>query len=702
MHPLPQNFFSHVTKFGTFMLIAAVASVLAMMILPLPTFMMDLLLAINLMAAMTLLLVAISVSNSLQIAAFPTLLLLATLFRLGLNISSTRLILTQGYAGNIIETFGHFVTGGNLVVGLIMFAILTVIQFLVIAKGSERVAEVAARFTLDALPGKQMSIDADLRSGLIGQTEAKSLREDLQKESRMYGAMDGAMKFVKGDAIAGVLITAINILGGLFSGIAQRGMDLGTAINTYSKLAVGDGLVSQIPALLVSITAGIIVTRVADTENKNSLGKDIGLQIFAHPKALLVAAGLSIAIGMIPGLPLFFFSLVALGLGGTAIFLIQSAKKKAMTPTPVEAYLVDAERQMLEHVGQAIPLSLEVGEELYRHLKKDPRWTHCFGNLYPRLKLHLSNQIGVLFPELKITLNKDLRNSFRYQIRIWDVPVDYGIMNPEHCALIGQPGPNFEEPGHTTETVHGTPIQLYQIQKKNALEQKGINTFGPEEMFLRHLARVLKKHAGDFIGIQEVHNLLNRVEMNFPELVREVVPKMMTIQKLTEVIKRLVEEDVPIKDFRLILQTLSTCQPEEKDPVTLTEQVRVGLKRTLTFMYAEDGERLNAFTLDPEIEEEIRKAIRRQGQECYLVLPPERLNTLGRTLQHSLARSRGKARRPVILTQLELRRYVRKIIENVLPHTPVLSFQELDPKVVIHPLGTIHNPYEAQTVVVAS
>lgn len=693
------------SKYGNLILIGGVGAVLAMMLVPLPPTLLDLLLAINIMAALTLLLVSISVGHSLQLASFPTLLLMATLFRLGLNISSTRLILTNGFAGNIIETFGRFVTGGHLLVGLIMFVILTIVQFLVIAKGSERVAEVAARFTLDALPGKQMSIDADLRAGLIHQEEAKRQREDIQKESRMYGAMDGAMKFVKGDAIAGILITLVNMGGGLLSGVALRGLSLSQAAQNYSTLAVGDGLVSQIPALLVSITAGFIVTRVSETNGKNSLGKDIGLQIFSQPKALLTAAGLAFFIGLTPGLPLWLFLGLALVLSGAGIFLIFKQDQERKTPPSVESYLLDAEQQMVEHVGQAVPLLLEVGPELYRIFKEDPRWVDCFSRMYPRLQVHLTNQMGILFPDLKIILNQRMKESYAYQIRIYDVPVDHGEVYPHHCSLISRSGPSqatLVPPEKSTETVHGTPIQLYQLKQGPELKGHGIKTLGPEEMLLRHLARILKSHAGDFIGIQEVHLLLSGVERHYPELVKEVCPKMMSIQKMTEVVKRLVEEEVPIKDFRLILQTLSTANPEEKDPVTLTEQVRVGLKRSITFKYVSGANRLNAYTLDPQIEDEIKKGIRRNGNECFLVLPPSQIRFLAESFRNGILRGAKASGPKVIVTQLELRRYVRKIIEQDLPQIPVLSFQELDSKVMLNPLGCIAHPLEAQTVVVAN
>lgn len=658
MNTLKPNFFDPLARYANFTLLAGLICVLAMIIIPLPPILLDLLLAFNLMGALTLLAVALSLDNSLQLATFPTLILMAALFRLALNLSSTRLILTDGYAGRIIETFGRFVSGGHLVVGGVMFFILTIIQFVVIAKGSERVAEVAARFSLDALPGQQMSIDADLRAGLISQAEAKQSRERLQKESRLFGAMDGAMKFVKGDAVAGVLITVVNLTGGLLTGTFVHHLPFQTALHRYGILTIGDGLVGQIPALLISITAGIIITRVSDEEGEHSLGRDIGVQIFSHPKALLAASGLAILLGGMPGFPTWFLFMLAAGLAAMAVFLPLQYQRKVREPATVEALLIDDRKQMLEYVGQAIPLVLEVGAGLFEAFQKEPRWRDCFGRLYPRLKIHLTKKTGVHFPDLRFRLNARFTEPYRYQLRLWDVPVAGGDL----------------------------------VRRKTS-------DLGPEGRLLRHVGRILKKHAGDFLGIQEVHNLLNLVEIKYPELVREVIPKLMSVQKLTQIVKRLVEEGLPVKDFRLILQTLAACQPEDKDPVILTEQVRRGMRRTLSCLYSEGGKRLNVVTIEPEIETEIQQAIQKKDQECFLVLPPERLRVLAFAFKDCFANILFRPARTVILTRMELRRYVRKIIDRELPHQAVLSYEELDPQLTLHPVGRVRFPLEAETVV---
>ncbi len=679
-------------RYGNFLLMMMVAAVLALLIIPLPAWFLDLLLAMNIIGAVTLLLVSISIRDSLQLASFPTLLLMATLFRLGLNIASTRLILTKGFAGDIILTFGEFAAGGNLLVGMVMFLILTIIQFIVIAKGSERVAEVAARFTLDALPGKQMSIDADLRAGLLSQEEAKTQRNMLHRESKMYGAMDGAMKFVKGDAIAGIIIIGINIFGGILIGVLQQGMTLVQALNTFAILTIGDGLVSQIPSLLVSITAGFVVTRVADAKSEQSLGSDIGIQLTSEPKALLSSSVLAFFIGFIPGFPTGLFVMISLFLAFIGLSMIHAVKKQLLTPAPVHDYVVEETNQH-DGLGLTLPLALEVGPELYRIFQTDTRWVQFFGTLYPKLQKHLSYQMGLVYPDLKLVINESLSQTFKYRIRIHEIPVDHGILSPHQCAYLGEQSAvaklQIETPQNSGETVHGTKVMMWDVQKQEELNRKGLNTFGPEEMMLRHLGKTLLKHSADFLDIQEVRHLLNRVENSYPELVREVVPKMMSIQKMTEIIKRLAEERIPIKDLRLILQTLACCQPEQKDPVTLTEQVRIGLKRIITFMHAKEGNRLALFTLHPDIEEEISKSIQKNGSECFLALPPDRVQAITEAFQQSLWNNQWHSRDCVVLTNLEIRRYTRKIIEQELPDLSVLSFQELDPKIIIHQVGEV-------------
>lgn len=688
-------FDASLARYGQVLLVMVVISVLMLMILPVPPLLLDLFLALNMIGALTVLMMALSVHNPMKLSSFPSLLLICTLFRLGLNVSSTRMILSKAQAGEIIQTFGYYVTAGNLMVGLIIFMVLLIIQFLVVAKGSERVAEVAARFTLDALPGKQMSIDADLRAGIITSEEAASRRSLLIKESKLYGSMDGAMKFVKGDTIAGFVITLINLLGGLIIGFFHRGMDLDQALSWYSLLTIGDGLVSQIPALMVSLAAGFMVTRVADLHNESSLGSDMGQQLLIKPNVLFMVSGFSVLLGLIPGFPTVLFFLIALGLmlfAGSLKLKSYRHRRKLKSIDQHRLVLEDDEQSL----GYAEPFLLELGSQMYMNFKNDERWQRCFNILLPKLTGHMIKKYGVPFPELKIVVNPDLLEE-RYVIKVYEMPVDEGLLSPEHC-VVPQTAQSeaislgFEE--RSTETHHGTPILLLQLQRQKELSEQGFAVLAPEEMLLRHVGRVLKKHAADFIGIQEVRHILSSVERHHPELVREVVPRMLTIHKFTEVIRRLVDEGVPVRDFRLILETLSGSQPENKDAVDLGELVRLGLRRVITHQHVDAQNRLACFLLDPEIEDELEKHIQKNEGERYITLSPERIqemvNSIGATYKNHNARQRDV----VILTQVEVRRSLRKMIESDLSDISVLSFQELDPSVQIDQRDTISLNYQ--------
>lgn len=661
------------------LLIGALGIVLCMIIMPISPGLLDFFLAVNMVAAITILINAIQGGAPSGLTTFPATLLVATLFRLGLNIASTRLILTKGEAGKIIHTFGNFATDGNVMAGLILFFVVAIIQFIVIAKGAERVAEVSARFSLDALPGRQMSIDADLRAGQISMEEAKQERQSLHEESKLYGAMDGAMKFVKGDAIAGLVIIFINILGGLMTGIVQQGYSPTQAAIHYTTLTIGDGLVNQIPALLLSMTAGFVVTRVSNQKNNHSLGSTMCQQM-VQTKTLLSSACLIFLLGFIPGFPLVFFWLLALLFVAAAFFLAHFSKRQKQNVAPLDHLLV--EQVGGDFCGAALPFVLEVGPQLYKTFKNDARWSTCFGVLYPRVCLFLSEQMGMIFPPIKIRINNTFTHSTYYQIQIHEVPVDRGLMLPKHCALpVGLDSQCMAiKPQQTTHTWHGTPIQLWDLAQKTALQKNGMRFFEPEEMLLRHLVRVLKKHAADFMGIQETKNLLDAMESQYPELVQEVVPKAMSLQKLTDILKRLVDEGIPIKDKRGILEALATLNPDSKDAVSLTEQVRISLTRTMTHLYASANAEIQAITLSTAIEDEIRGSIQKQGSECYLALPPERISALRSQIAAAFQNPSHPA---IFLTQTDIRRYVRQLITSEIPGATVLSYQELEPHITI-------------------
>jgi len=503
------------------------------------------------------------------------------------------------------------------------------------------------------------------------------------------------MKFVKGDTIAGLVITVINVLGGLSAGVFQRGMTVGMAAKQYTVLTIGDGLVAQIPALLVSLAAGFIVTRVSDKDSDKSLGGEIGAQIFVKPMALLTASGMSVLLAFVPGFPTALFLSISLFVAAFALALLWRSKKVARDMESIEQHRVDPISDGTD-LGHATPLVLELGTEMYDKFLEDDRWRVCLNELFPKLKSHLSHQMGIPYPELKIKVNETMAPE-RYMIKIYEIPVDEGFLSPQHCVvrdeLDNASKIKLQTAEKKTETVHGTSVMLLQLRRHQELIEQGIKVLSPEEMLLRHLSKVLKKHASDFIGIQEVRDILTNVEHHHPELVREVIPRMLTIHKFTDVIKRLVEEGVPVKDFRLILETLSGIQPEGKDPVDLTEMVRMGLRRVITHRHVDSQNRLACFGLDIEMENEVSKAIQKRDGECYLTLPPDRIEAIGRAIGLAYRNHKLAEKEAVILTSSEVRRYMRKVIETELPDVVVLSYQELDPKVLIDQRDTISTVY---------
>lgn len=669
-------------QLGQMGLIVTLFAVLGLMLVPLTPSFIDAMLIINLSLSFLVLILGISVSEPLVLFSFPSLILITTLLRLGISVSSTRLILSSGTAGQIIASFGHVVTGGNLFVGIVIFAVLLVVQFLVVAKGSERVAEVAARFTLDALPGKQMSIDADLRAGLLSNTEARQKRAELLTESKFYGAMDGAMKFIKGESIAVLAITVINVIGGFLVGTISQGLPFADALQHYTTLTIGEALAAQLPAFLVTVAAGFLVTRVPEAGENLSLGEEIGRQVFSQSKPFCAVASLSALLAFFPGFPTAHFFIVAAIFTALAAYIqrqrqIQTRQKDSLNRIVVH------DDDGFNGLGKTHPLLLVLSPVLYARFLTDSRWQECFHHLYPKLRHTLTRKTGVPYPELKIETD-DALPPHRYVIKIFEIPVDEGFLAPEH-GLIRNPmnNPELLSGGQNANTVHGTPVVLFEKSREETLRANGFAIQMPEEILIKHLARTLKKHAKEFIGIQEVRNILSHLEDDHPELVREVVPRLITVNKLTDVVKRLVDEGVPVNDFRLILETLSGASPDAKDPVALTEEVRMGLKRVINHVYSRKNGKLPAFLLDPELENEIAEGIRRSGSECYLALQPERLREIALTFANTFSTHGLSSHDAVILTNVTIRRFVRKIIENDLTNTAVLSYQELEANLVI-------------------
>ncbi len=625
-------------------LAAFVVLVIGLMIVPLPTWVLDILLSANLSIAVTILLVVLYVPDAIGIATFPTLLLLTTLLRLSLNVASTRLILLQANAGEVIKAFGQMVVRGNYVVGAVVFLVLTTIQFIVIAKGSERVAEVGARFALDAMPGKQMAIDAELRSGSIDGNEARRRRRLLQRESQFYGAMDGAMKFVKGDVIASIVIVVVNALGGLAIGVAMRGMPVGDALRRYGLLTIGDGLVTQIPALVLSTAAGILVTRVASEEADTPLGEELARQLLGVPKALQVASAFVLLLAVVPGLPTMPFLVM-----GIALMLVGRARaratlaeqqRRATEPSPVDRARAGAREPAF--VPLVVPWSLEVSDDLEPMLHAVPDGLRAMAI---GMREQLFADVGVPLPAPRVRVRSEL------------------------------------EPRSVVLSLHEVPGLVLRVP----------NTVADEDVIAwvrEPTLRLLKARASDFLGLAEVQRLLDQLEQFAPATVRNVVPKPLGLVLLTDVLRRLVEEGLSVRDLRGILEALSTVAATEKDPLNLAEYVRSQVRRAITFRLTAGLGQLNVILLDPVLEETVRRAITRTAGGAFLTLAPHAARDVIASVRAAVAdahRSAGGAL--VILTQPDIRRFVRKLLESELPDVWIVSFAELLPEVSLKPIA---------------
>ncbi|MBW2733946.1 MAG: type III secretion system export apparatus subunit SctV [Deltaproteobacteria bacterium] len=677
-------------------LAALVVGVVVMMIIPLPTFVLDLLITANISLGVVLLLVSIYINNAVRIATFPSILLITTLFRLGLNVSSTRLILLQADAGDVIAAFGGFVVAGNLVVGSVIFLILTLIQFLVIAKGSERVAEVAARFTLDAMPGKQMAIDADVRAGAIEMADARRQRGTLQRESQLYGSMDGAMKFVKGDAIAGILITVINIIGGLLIGVLQRGMDVGGAARLYTQLTIGDGLVSQIPALLVSTAAGIIVTRVASEDEGAHLGRDIGEQILAQPRALALSAGLLVLFAIVPGMPTIPFLVLAALLGfvswGRRASRVRPTRRRIALGGVKERHDGVAGDEVDEELPAPAQLTVELGEDLAAKVGAEVEGNALTTELIPGLREMLYMELGVLLPGVQVRAHGVGLAPSGYRLLLTDVPVAEGRWELEGAvALVDASELRARGIEALPITVPGvaSPAARVSAEHEVSLRDEGFQLLDAATALVLHLGDVVRLHVAELIGIQETQQLLDALERTHPALVAEVVPKLVNVQTLAEVLRRLVEEGLPVRQLRGILESLAELAGAERDPVALTEQARRGLRRYISYKYADDEGQLQALLLDPAIEQMVRESVQHTDKGSYLAIEPQLAQEIVSAVSTTLQEHTHAIPSAVVLTHADVRRYFRRLIEGEHPGLAVLSFDELLPQVQVQLLARV-------------
>lgn len=692
------NFNDAIVKYSDIFFAVFVIAAVGMIMVPMPTWLLDILLALSITMGVIILLVSLYISEALKIASFPTILLIATLYRLALNISSTRLILGRAFAGDVINAFGNFVVMGNFIVGGILFLIITLINFIVVAKGAERVSEVAARFTLDAMPGKQMSIDADLRAGIINMEQAIERRQTIQRESQMYGAMDGAMKFVKGDAIAGIVITIINLIGGFVIGVVQRDMPFADAIKTYSILTIGDGLTQQIPALLISVSAGIVVTRVTSESEKSHLGQDIFSQITAYPKALIIASVMLAILAVIPGLPRVPFIILSFVVAAFAYIIIRSKKKivQAMDAVPKEEIVKKAVKKHGEQLPFIMPspISLEVGPSLIPFVDDKQDGGRFINELIPLLRHGLYYELGVNFPGIQVRGQTVDMESETYVININEVPVAQGRVIKNHILV----GESLEQLSlfyiSGTETIHpidGSVVTWISEEFKDVAQQAGFRMWDTAEYLILHLSYILRKHAHEFLGLQEIQTMLNELEKSHPALVKELVPKVITLMQLSEIFQRLVQEEVAIRDLKTIFSVLSQWGEIERDTLMLTEHIRAGLKRYITHKYAGSANTLAVYLLDTEIEELVRTSIRRTEKGNYLALEPEITQEIIESVGKEIASHPFPpgAKPPVILTTAEVRRYFRKIIELEFPQLSVLSYQELSENLRIQPIARV-------------
>jgi len=615
------------------LLAAIVLAVVGLMVVPLPTWLLDLLLASNLAFSVVLLLVALYVSDGLKIASFPSILLLTTLIRLALNVSSTRLILLQADAGEVIRAFGQFVVRGNYVVGGVVFLVLTIIQFVVIAKGGERVAEVGARFTLDALPGKQMAIDAELRSGAIDSNEARARRRALSRESQFYGAMDGAMKFVKGDVIASLLIAAINLLGGLAIGVLQRGMGAEAALKRYGLLTIGDGLVTQIPSLILATAAGILVTRVASEDPDRPLGAELAHQLLGQPRALLVASGFVLVLAAVPGLPSLPFLLI-----GVLLFVASRTSERAQRRELRAASFRERGGKRARFVPGVVPWGVALSPDLFTLAEDERRG----GQLRPGVHSALAEVQTRLFEQLGVPLPEGaLRED--------------GRLAPRTAVLSLQ------------EIPAATWVVPASVQTDDIPAFLGDAALG-----------ALVPRASSFLGIAETQALLDDVEANAPALVRQAVPKPVTLPVYAEVLRRLLDERLSIRDQRSILEALAAIGGVEKDPLNLAEFVRAQLRRSITHRLAGNARELPVLVLDSPLEETIRAALQRTAAGTFLALAPAAARDIVASVRTAL-QSWPAPSRPVLLAQPDIRRFVRKLLEVEFPDLDIVSPVELMP-----------------------
>ncbi len=672
-------------------IILGVVGIVIMMIVPLPSFMLDGLLALNIAIALLILMISMYLSNVLEFSVFPGLLLVITLFRLSLNIASTRLILSEGDAGNVIQAFGEFVTAGNLVVGFIMFVILVVIQFVVITKGSGRIAEVAARFTLDAMPGKQMAVDADLNAGIITEAEAKQRRRDISREADFYGAMDGASKFVRGDAVAGLIITGINILGGIILGVAMLDMDILQSLETYTKLTIGDGLVSQIPALMISTASGVIVTRAASTGN---LGTEIITQFSQSAKSLGIAGGVMMLLGIVPGMPTLPFLVIGGLLGVTAWKMFRNsspeaekARKEAEAAAEAEANPAPVKEEKPEDFLHVEQMELEIGYGLIPLVD-----TVQGGDLLERitnLRRQMAMEIGIIVPPVRIRDNIQLEPN-EYVVKVKGIEVGKGnLMMGSYLAM--NPGRVSQRVVgiKTTEPAFGLPaLWITESQKENA-ELAGYTVVELPAVLVTHITELIRRHAFEIMTRQDVKTLVENLKKHNPAVVEEVTPALLSLGEIQQVLANLLSERVSIRDLGTILETLAHSCKIAKDPTFLTEQCRLALARQICRGFRNDKDSIPVITLDPQLEQMLEASLQSTNRGPRLVLRPDLVGRILDAGQKAVEQALAKSDQAILVCSPNIRFPLKKLLESSVPNLAILAYSEIVNGINITSLATL-------------
>lgn len=662
---------------------------LVFLLYPIPLPLLSFLVVINIALSAVILITSLYINSPGQLTSYPTILLLSTIFRLTLSVAATRNILEKGDAGTVITSIGKVTAAGNVLIGAVVFIVILVVQFIVVAKGAERVSEVAARFTLDAMPGKQMAIDADLRSGLITQEESRKQRNDLQKESQLHGAMDGAMKFVKGDSIATIIISLINITAGIIRGYTtSENPDLSEIGRHYTILTFGDGLAAIISSLLITVSAGIVVTRVAASDEKSSIGIDINTQLFSNPRPLMIIGGLFLPLTFVLS---WVFGIVGLAVGGYGLFLHK--KNKALgdnnSSKAVGNYSSDEEDDL--QPSFTVPLTIVVSSQLTHLIDSNTESGKLFQQELPQLRSSLYYDLGVLLPQCHVSGDAPLKEN-QYFIALKEVPVGIGFLKPNH-VYVNDSADNIKVFGLEGENVLNPadlrPGSWIPIEQRPIAETAGLKVWEPREVITLHLSRVLRKHAFEFVGIQEAQGYLDFASRGVPKLVESVIPGVVTIYQFTDVLQRLVQEGISIRDIKSILDALAEWGRIEKDTVMLTEYVRSSLKRYISFRYTAGKDTLFVYLLDPEIEDVIRGSIRRTTTGSFLSLDPAITHDILDAIRREISNLPPSAQQPVVVTDMELRRFVRKMVELEFPSLAVLSYQELTSELNVQPLGRI-------------